>query len=183
MLWRLLQWNSGRDQARPRIRPAVESLEERALPAVMNAYETYALQIINKLRENPAAFAADLKQLYLGGSYQSPTGVRANDPVWADLRDEINVAQANSSWRSGFTTSGANTFMSFAATLPSLPPLAWDPALQDGAIGHNQWMFSNFYTHSVFTQGQAPPPGESPAAPIPGIPRNFNVSAGDWFDW
>src|SRR5205823_1350807 len=82
-----------------------------------------------------------------------------------------------------FTSTGNNTFMHEASLLPALPPIAFDSILQDGAIAHNSWMYSYFYTHSVFSAGQAPPPGESPGAAIPGIPRNFNPGAGDYFNW
>lgn len=164
-------------------RLGVEALEDRTVPTTMNASELFALQVANKLRENPATFANELKLLYQGGSYLSSHGIRANDPVWADLRAEINAAEAGSSWRSGFNSTGSNTFMSVAATIPARPPLAWDTDLQTGAEGHNAWMYSNFYTHSNFSANQPPQPGESPSAPIPGISRNFNVQFGDHFNW
>src|SRR4051794_549222 len=126
MGWFTQQQKSTRTKSVTRFRPRVEGLEERATPAAMNAYETYALQIINQLRANPGAFAADLKQLYLGGTYRSPTGVRADDPVWTDLRAEINFAQANGFWRSGFSGGGTNTFMIVASALRPQAPLAFD---------------------------------------------------------
>src|SRR5262245_12972534 len=110
---------------------AAEQLEDRVTPAALNAYEASALQIINQLRANPASFAADLELLYRGGSYQSPTGYAANDPIWTDLRAEINSAESRSAWRSGFNSTGANTFLSVASGLTARPPLVWDSAMQD----------------------------------------------------
>lgn len=167
----------------PRTKLAVEALEERVTPAAMSSYEASALAIVNTFRSNPVAFANDLNLLYRGNNYASTTGYTANDPVWTDLRAEINNAEATSSWRSGFTSSGANTFMSVASALPARAPLAWDSAMQDGAAGHNAWMYSNVYAHSVFTQGAAPSISESPSYPIPGITRNFNVATGDYFNY
>jgi hypothetical protein len=166
-------------------RPNLEQLEDRVTPAAMTPYEVHALQVINYARTNPAAFGQDLKNLYLGSaSYTSPMGYKGNDPVWADLRNEIASAErrTGSTWRSGFTTTGPNTFLTYISTLPVLPPIVWNSSLQDGAIGHNAWMATYFFTHSVFSPGQPPPPGETPQNAIPGIPRNFNVSAGDYFN-
>ncbi len=182
--WQLFRTAANRTrQPLRRTRLAAESLEDRVTPAALTAYEVDALQVINQLRENPAAFANDLRLLYLGGAYQSATGYAATDPIWTDLRAQINSAQASSSWRSGFTSTGTNTFLSVASAFPARFPLAWDAAMQDGAIGHDLWMYANVYAHSVFTQGQAPSIGESPSFPIPGITRNFNVAAGDFFDY
>lgn len=161
----------------------VEALEERLVPAALNAYEVKAVEIINQLRANPAAFAEDLRQLYLGGTYQSPSGFAASDPIWTDLRARINSAESSTSWRSGFNSTGANTFMSMASALTARAPIVWDSGLQDGAIAHDQWMYTNVYAHSVFTQGAAPSIAESQSNPIPGISRNFNVSVGDWFNY
>jgi hypothetical protein len=160
-----------------------EQFEDRVTPAVLNAYEASALQIINQLRANPATFAADLNLLYHGGAHQSPSGYAANDPIWTDLRADINSAESRSSWRSGFNSAGANTFLAVASALPARAPLVWESAMQDGAAGHNQWMYTNVYAHSVFTQGAPPSIGESPSFPIPGIPRNFSVTAGDFFNY
>jgi len=162
---------------------SAELLEDRVTPAVLSPYEVSALSVINQMRANPAAFATDLRQLYQGGSYTSPTGYAANDPIWTDLRSQINDSEATSSWRSGFNSSGSNTFLSVASALPARAPLAWDAAMQDGAAGHDQWMYANVYAHSVFVQGQAPSTGETPSNPIPGIARNFSVATGDYFNY
>ncbi len=179
MRWR--QLSSANSPRRTRLE--FDALEDRVTPAAMSAYEVDALLLVNQLRANPAAFANDLKQLYLGGSYQSPSGYAANDPVWTDLRSDINNAQSTTNWRSGFTTTGANTFLSVASGLAVQPPLAWDSTMQDGAAGHGQWMYTNAYAHSVFNQGQAPQILESPNFPVPGLTRNFNVPTGDFFDF
>jgi hypothetical protein len=169
--------------SRRRVVLNVETLESRATPAALTAYETHALQVVNQLRTDPTAFANDLKLLYLGGTYQSPNGYAASDPIWTDLRATINNAQAQSSWRSGFTSTGPNTFMSMASGLAAKPPLVWDSAMQDGAVSHNDWMYDNVYAHSVFQEGQNPQPGETPMYHVPGIPRNFNASPGDYFNY
>ncbi len=166
-----------------RTRLDAEALEDRVTPAAMSAYEASALQIVNQLRADPAGFANDLKHLYLGGTYQSPTGYVASDPIWTDLRSVIDVSEVLSSWRSGFTSTGANTFLSVASALTARGPLVWDSAIQNGAVDHDQWMFTNAYAHSSFIEGQAPNFFESPSFPIPGISRNFNVATADFFNY
>lgn len=185
MAWRLF----ARPQPKPTRTPGrrnrlhVEDLECRVTPASLTAYEIHALQIVNQMRADPAAFANDLKQLYLGGAYLSPSGYSASDPIWTDLRAAINSAQSKSSWRSGFTSTGPDTFLSVASALAPRAPLAWDAAMQDGAVNHNQWMYDNVYAHSVFTQGAPPSSGETPSNHIPGISRNYNVAQGDFYDY
>jgi hypothetical protein len=187
MAWRLFsrraETRAIRERTTARVRLNAEQLEDRVTPAAMTAYEVSALNVINQMRANPATFANDLRQLYLGGSYQSPTGYAASDPIWTDLRAQINESESTSSWRSGFTSTGANTFLTVASALAARAPLAWDAAVQDGSVGHDQWMFTNMYAHSVFTAGQAPTPSEFASNPIPGIPRNFNVATGDYFNY
>lgn len=183
MAWRLFS-RRGEIRSKERsVRLNAEVLEDRLTPAAMSAYEVSALAVINQMRSNPAAFATDLQNLYRGGNYTSPTGYSASDPIWTDLRAEINSAEAQSTWRSGFNSTGSTTFMSVISALGARAPLVWDSAMQDGAVGHDQWMYTNVYAHSVFTQGQAPSISESQADPIPGITRNFNVATGDYFNY
>jgi hypothetical protein len=168
---------------RRRTRLDAEALESRTLPAALSIYEVAALQTVNQLRANPATFANDMKSLYLGGGYQSPFGYSANDPIWTDLRNVINQYQGATSWRSGFTSTGPNTFLSVASGMAAKPPLVWETAMQDGAVGHNQWMYTNVMAHSVFSPGQAPSTWETPSNHIPGITRNYAVSQGDYFNY
>lgn len=98
---------------RPRFRPAAETLEDRATPAAMTVYEATELQVMNQFRANPAAFANDLRSLYLGTGpvpYTSPNGYKSDDPVWTDIRGDINNSEATTTWRSGFTGSTVGSF-------------------------------------------------------------------------
>lgn len=171
---------------RSRVRLGAEALEERATPAAMTVYEATELQVMNQFRANPVAFANDLKSLYLGGGYVSPYGYAATDPIWADIRASINATEAATAaaggvgWRSGFTGSTVGTFYEHAIAMPAQAPLVWDSGMQDGAISHTQWMYSNCYAHAGFTTTT---PLNSPETtnPILGLPRFFPTYA-QFFD-
>lgn len=166
-------------KARPTVRLHAEALEDRAVPAVMTAYEAAELQVMNQFRANPQAFANDLNALYHGGAYQSPNGYAASDPIWADLRAEINAAETGS-WRSGFNGASASSFMAHVAGMPARAPLAWDSAMQDGALNHSSWMLHNNYSHSGFSQTSSYSTFET-TNPILGLPRAFPQYA-DYFN-
>ncbi len=144
---------------RPTFRPSLELLEAREVPSA-NSYDIYAMGLINAMRVNPAAFGQDLLHLYQGGSYVSPTGMSASDPVWSDIRADIKASEGNNGWFSGFSGQTGTTFLSVISSLPTAAPLALLPEVQQGAENHTAWMFANGFAHS----------GQEPSFAIPGIP-------------
>jgi hypothetical protein len=178
-----------------RTKPSLENLEERSL---MNAttYDVYAIDLINHMRANPAAFGEEIRQLYNwkpGQPVITKDGMRSDDPVWTDLRADISCEEGNAPgcskvdttrWYSGLDGRGGDTFLSEIRNLPPSAPLALDNQLQAGAEGHDNWMFNNCYGHSVFP-GRQLECNEGPGkeeAPIAGIRRNLNPTQGDPFN-
>src|SRR5581483_899272 len=113
------------------VRLGVEGLERRDLMAagssLPTAYDVYAMTIINEMRHSPQAFGQDLKNLYLanknGTNYVAWDGMSSSDPVWTQIREDIDNSEQTSSWRSGFNGGGPNTFLSVLSSLPSTLPL------------------------------------------------------------
>ncbi|MBX9678136.1 MAG: hypothetical protein K2X38_05175 [Gemmataceae bacterium] len=94
---------------RPSCRVSFESLEDRLTPAV-GAREQYMLELINRMRENPAA--------------ELPLLLNSGDPDVASALSYFGVNQ----------TMLADQW----ALLTAAPPLAWNDNLAAAALGHSQ---------------------------------------------
>jgi hypothetical protein len=127
-------------------------LEQRVLLTMAN-YEAYAWYVVNEMRQDPSKFADELEALYrnTGGGH----GYAASDPVWTDLRNEINRASHKEHFEQA---------LSLLRTQPRLGPLAWEDRLEQLAQEHNTWMWTHAYAHSWFGGSDPKPTG----SPLPG---------------
>lgn len=176
----------------------LESLEARLNFSQDDAFfnEVYAWSLVNEMRENPHGFGQELNGLY-HQTIESAHGIRADDPVWADLRRMIDAWESwsgnTSDWFSGFNANvpeGIESALERFSSLPATGPLALhtgdatgntgpDQNLQRAASDHNQWMFTNCYTHTGMNsciriipglaQNGMPASGADPWPSIPGF--------------
>jgi hypothetical protein len=155
---------------RPR-RPArvgIERLEDRlALAAGIDPVEVYSWQLINTMRADPAGFAADIQALHDGapGTYH---GYSASDPVWTDIRKEIDQGQGENGWSLAAT-------LSFLRAQPKLPAYLLQEDLTTAAFDHTEWMKAHGFAHTgTTTLGSALPAFAATAA---GMPDRFDHDA------
>ena len=182
------------------LRPArvsVENLEPRlAMSAATDPVVVYTWQFINEMRANPSRFADEVQALYDGkpGTYQ---GYAATDPVWTDIRKDIDRKNTDRKHIDGINPANA---WSLAATLgflrsqPNLPAYSLQDDLSAQAAAHVSWMEQHGYAHSgTTTSGSALPSfSATPAAsPDPFVhddakyawPGGENINYGFNTDW
>ena len=153
-----------------------EALESRIVLDNASMYEVYALQIINKMRADPAAFGAELRSLYKSTGFVSSHGVSGSDPIWTDLRAEIAASEGKPAtsgakpWYSGFDGRSGNTFLSVISSMPKTGPLALFSETQAAAERHNVWMKANGYAHTE----------QRPASRVDGLGYNPSATPDKW---
>ncbi len=99
------------NRRRPSLRPSIECLEDRLTPAA-TAQELYMLELVNRMRENPAA--------------ELPILLASDDPHIQNALDFYNV--------------DLNVLAQQWATLTPVAPLAWNENLAVAARNHSQLM-------------------------------------------
>ena len=154
---------------RRRVLPQVEGLETRVVLS-MSATEAYGWYILNVMRANPAQFANELEGLYRGTLSQGH-GVSSSDPVWVDLRKQINSAPHKEHfWQA----------LALMRTQQPLGPLAWSDRLDQISEEHNAWMTTHAYAHSYYP-GNPPPTsaGSLPGFKQPGIRGDYDIISPD----
>lgn len=162
----------GRGPAKARRRcalPRVEGLETRVVLS-MSATEAYGWYILNVMRANPAQFANELEGLYKGTISQAH-GVSSSDPVWVDLRKQIDGAPYKEHfWQA----------LALLRAQQPLGPLAWSDRLEQISTEHNDWMTTHTYAHSYYP-GNPPPQssGTLPGFKQPGINGDYDVISPD----
>lgn len=125
-------------------RCSVERLEDKVVPtAGIDPVEVYSWQIINAMRSNPSRFADEIQALHSGaaGTYQ---GYSASDPVWTELRKDIDTNQGANGW----SLAG---MLAFLRAQPKLPPLLLQEDLTAQAFNHTEWMKAHGYGHTAQT--------------------------------
>lgn len=134
-------------------RPALEPLEPRlamAAPAHSagnDSYEVYAWALINEMRKNPATFGKTITKVYNKQITQA-YGLRADDPVWDDLRSVIKDRDGKRDGNGGVWRFGE--WSQFLTTQNyALGPLALQEDLSKGAYIHTGWMTTHAYAHSI----------------------------------
>ena len=100
-------------------RPArFEALESRELLST-SGYEAYAWSVVNEMRADPPAFADTLERAYRD-NFSSAHGYSSNDPVWDDLREDIDGGNTSHFWAA----------LDLMRDQPRLGPLAWSSRLR-----------------------------------------------------
>jgi hypothetical protein len=97
-----------------RVRPRLEALEERAVPAVLTDREQYMIELINQMRMDPHG---EVQRI-----------LNANDP---NVTSAINFFHVD-----------LNLLKQEFAALSPAAPVAWDARLYAAALGHSQAMIT-----------------------------------------
>ncbi len=110
-------WRSRSKTTRPRgrLRPTVEALEDRLTPSGAGMREQYMLELMNRMRENPAA--------------ELPRLLNSPDPdvQFALSYFKVNKQVLTQQW----------------STLTPAPPLAWSDALASASLDHSKLMLQD----------------------------------------
>jgi hypothetical protein len=142
--------------------PLLELLETRDVPSPfpsLSPAEPYAWYLINTMRANPPKFADQLEGLYRN-TLKRAQGLSASDPVWTDLRRDIdNSKQKDHFWQA----------LALMRAQPPLGPLAWEDRLGRISDEHNSWMKTHAWAHSWWN-GPNPNPYPTDDAHMPGYP-------------